>query len=135
MHRADISINEACRGLASNVQHRASRKARFHQARDGIGHAWPRAGEDHAQMAGHARIGIRHMRAAHLSARLHIAQTIALADCIQHRNIMHGHNAEDGRNTNLRQEFRHQIGDGIFLSHGAASLFFMSFRNQQDHRP
>jgi hypothetical protein len=23
----------------------------------------------------------------------------------------------------LRQEFRHQIGDGVFLGHGAASLF------------
>jgi hypothetical protein len=36
---------------------------------------------------------------------------------------MHGYNTEDGRNTDLRQEFRHQIGDGVFLGHGAASLF------------
>ena len=123
MHRADISINEACGSLPGDMQHGAAGKTRFHQARDGIGHAWPRAGEDHAQMAGDARIGISHMRAAHLTTRLHIAQTIALADRIQHRNIMHGHNTEDGRNTDLRQEFRHQIGDGVFLGHGAAPLF------------
>ena len=86
-------------------------------------------------MAGDARIGIGHMRTAHFAPRLHIAQAVALADCIQHRNIMHGHNTEDGRNTNLRQEFRHQIGNGVFLGHGAASLFFTYFRTRRDHHP
>ncbi len=109
--------NESVRRLTGDVQHGGSGEARLDQAGDRIRHARAGAGEQHAEMAHHARIGVGHVRAAHLAAAHHVAQRIALADGIEHRDVVHGHDAEDGRYAHARQDIRDEIGNRVRAWH------------------
>jgi len=89
MHSAQVTVDMPGRGLAGDVQHRGAGEARLHQPRHRIGRPGPGGGEEHAQGARHPGIGIGHMRAAHLAARHDVAHGIALAERVEHRNIVH----------------------------------------------
>ena len=70
----------------------------------------------------HPRIGIGHVRPAHLATRHDVAQRIALTDRIQHRDVVDRDDAEDGRDADLRQEVCDEIGDGVLAGHVAFPL-------------
>ena len=74
-------------------------------------------------MAGDARIGIRHMPAAHLAPRHEVADGVAPADAVQHRDVVHRDDAEAGGDADAREEFGDQVADIVgAVRHGASRL-------------
>ena len=71
----------------------------------------------HAETAGDAGVAVRHVRAAEFAARHHEADGVAPADRIQHRDVVHRGDAERGGHAALREEFGHQIADGVIARH------------------
>ena len=117
VHGAHLAIDEFRRGLAGDVQHGRAGEARLDQPADGVRRARPGGGEDHAQAAGDACVAVRHVRAAQLAARHDEADGVAPADCIQHRDVVHRGDAERGGDAALREEFGHQVADGVIARH------------------
>ncbi len=69
------------------------------------------------EAAGNAGIAVRHVRAAEFAACHHEADGVAPADRIQHRDVVHRGDAERGGDAALREEFGHQIADGVVARH------------------
>ena len=117
VHGADLAIDELRRGLTGDVQHGCAGEARLDQTTDGIRRTWSGGGENHTETAGDARIAVGHVGAAQFAARHDEADGVAPTDRIQHRDVVHGGDAERGGDAALREEFRHQIADGIIARH------------------
>ena len=124
-----LAIDEFRRGLAGDVQHRRAGEARLDQSADGVRRARPGGREDHAEPAGDARIAVRHVRAAEFAARHDEADGVAPADRIQHRDVVHRGDAERGGHAALREEFGHQIADGVVARH--LELLFVAAKLEQ----
>jgi hypothetical protein len=121
VHRAHPAVCEFAVRVPREVQQRRARRDGLEQPADRVGGAGAGAGDANAQLAGRPRIGVGHVRCAHLAARRHETHRVALADAVEHGQVVHRADAEHGRYADSGDELGDQVGHGVVVSHGRRS--------------
>ena len=88
-------------------------EARFHEASHRVRGTRPGAAEQHAEAAGDARVAVGHVARAHLAARHDEMDRVAPPDAVEHRDVVHGNDAERGRHAARTEKFRDQVANVV----------------------
>ena len=113
MDRGAIAVHPGPIDLRGDVQHRRAGGERLDLRARRIARRGARAGDDHAERARDARIGIRHVHRTCLAACRNEADAVVARDRVEDRHVVDRDHAEHRGDADLGQRVGDEIAHGL----------------------